>query len=143
MSKTDNARLPRIGKRTLVTESDDMGVYSFTIANDEQRREVQRKHEDKRANTQARVLHNREVADLDMREQVRDALFSAPYTGPVGTRVQDTPMPDCESVSEVVVQHVVPQRARMNESNRREREEFHLEREMRALGFGGRYGITL
>lgn len=89
MSKTDNARLPKIGKRTVVTESDDMGVYTFTVTSDTQRREVQRVHEDKRANVEARVLRNREVADLDMREQVRDALYTPEYTGPVGTRMAE------------------------------------------------------
>ena len=89
MSKTDNARLPKIGKRTLVTESDDMGTYSFTLTSNEARREVQRNHEDKRANVEARVLRNREVADLDMREQVRDALYTPAYTGPVGTRLPE------------------------------------------------------
>lgn len=152
MSKTDNARLPRIGKRVIVTESDDMGMYSFTLVNNEARREVQRNHEDKRANAEARVLRNREVADLDMREQVRDALYSAPYEGPVGTRVQDTPVPDCESVT---IEPVVPthKTVRKTEQELREeirrvrasrmRDEQDIERIAREHGFGQRMsGVT-
>jgi hypothetical protein len=51
---------------------------------------VNMERNDKRQQVEARVRHNQEVADLDMREQVRDVLFSAPYTGPVGTHRPDT-----------------------------------------------------
>lgn len=89
MSKTDNARLPKIGARLLVTERDDMGEYTFLANDTEARRSVQRERKDKRVATQARVLHNKAVADLDMREQVQDALFTPAYTGPVGTRIAE------------------------------------------------------
>lgn len=156
---------------------------------------VNRERQDKRVAVEARTLHNREIADLDMREQVREALFSAEYTGPVGTKMaewervllgKDEPMDwsstqevrltDCmygckvyrdangkESIlhsetygheaswieqvfvpepAPVKVQHVIPKRERMS-NNKRERDERSLEREMRDLGFGGRYGIHL
>lgn len=91
MSNTDNiVRLPKIGTRTLIVETDDMGDYEFTLREDRKRRSVQMNREDKRAQVQARAHHNADLADLDMREQVRDALFSAPYTGMTGTHRPDT-----------------------------------------------------
>lgn len=91
MSNTDSiVRLPKIGTRTHIVESDDMGDYAFTLREDRKRRSVQMNREDKRAQVQARALHNADLADLDMREQVRDALFSAPYTGMTGTHRPDT-----------------------------------------------------
>lgn len=169
MSNTDKARLPKITPVLLVpvTECDEMGSYTFfhhVYLND--RRYFHRvERQGKREMAQDGAGIKARLADADTREQIEDVLLSEPYTGPVGTKHTvdmckgTCTMPSHQKPVERKVQPVVSRKAHLDayldrqaqeilrlrlerKRNQRERE-YNLEREMKNLGFGGRYGILL
>jgi hypothetical protein len=100
---------------------------------------------DKREQVLARVRHSAKVANLDMREQVRDALFSQEIALPLRASLVD--MPDCESVT---IEHYVSSSRMVRKTEEelraeirrvrasRLRNEQHIEQDAREHGFGQR-----
>lgn len=158
MSRSDQFR-PSNRVETVQIHQEFVNIPVRRYVNDEQAA--------KREKALHRTLHNRNIAEQDMREQVRDALYTPAYTGPVGThrKGEDTmpsreevygsaTEPDLQHIERVHIEHVLYNKrpvaqiekdairllARQRYASRLRAEEL-AERSARELGFGGREGV--